>query len=234
MERIYIHYYFRLPAGAPKDFKLVLDSRNLELIPEINDHYPQWARLEYHQCPNCQLTGLEFCPLMANVSSIVGKFDDLASYDEVELEVHTPERCISQHTAAQRGISSLLGLVMATSPCPHTLFLRPMARFHLPLATEEETIYRAVSTYLMAQYFLGTQNQPHEHSLRGLNEIYSNLHTINVAIAERLREASRTDSSVNALIMLDLYTKAMPYVIDESLEELRYLFEPYLDSSSAT
>jgi hypothetical protein len=29
--------------------------------------------------------------------------------------------------------------------------------------------------------------------------------------------------------MLDTYAKAMPYVIDDSLEEIRYLFAPYLE-----
>lgn len=46
--------------------------------------------------------------------------------------------------------------------------------------------------------------------------------------AERLRAASRTDASVNAIILLDTYAKAVPMVIDADLEELRPLFAPYL------
>jgi hypothetical protein len=48
-------------------------------------------------------------------------------------------------------------------------------------------------------------------------------------MATRVRSGSKTDSSVNAIVLLDMYAKAMPYVIRQSLEELRYLFEPFLN-----
>jgi hypothetical protein len=38
--------------------------------------------------------------------------------------------------------------------------VKPMARFHLPLASEEETIYRATTMYLLAQYFLREVRSP--------------------------------------------------------------------------
>ena len=51
-------------------------------------------------------------------------------------------------------VFSLIGIYMVTSGCPIMDKLRPMARFHLPFASTEETIYRAISTYLLGQYFL--------------------------------------------------------------------------------
>jgi hypothetical protein len=48
-------------------------------------------------------------------------------------------------------------------------------------------------------------------------------------MAERLRVASSKDSAVNAIVLLDLFAKALPYSIEESLEELRYLFGIYLE-----
>jgi hypothetical protein len=124
-----------------------------------------------------------------------------------------------------------MGLVMATSGCPHTAFFKPMARFHLPLASEEETVYRATSMYLLAQYFLKKEGQNADLELKGLREIYHNMHTVNTAIAERLRGASETDSTVNAIVLLDMYALTLPYVIDESLEEIRHLFRPFLMKS---
>jgi len=44
----------------------------------------------------------------------------------------------------------------------------------------------------------------------------------------RLRSASEKDSAANALVLLDLFAKAVPYAIEDSLEEVRYLFAPYL------
>ena len=65
-------------------------------------------------------------------------------------------------------------------------------------------------------------------SLDGLRDRYQRLHAINVAMAKRLRTAVETDAPVNAVVMLDLFAKAMPASVADSLAELEYLFKPYL------
>ncbi len=60
-------------------------------------------------------------------------------------------RQIAKEASLVHGIASLLGLRMATSGCPVLAKLRPMAAFHIPFATDEETLYRAVATYFIAQ-----------------------------------------------------------------------------------
>jgi hypothetical protein len=121
-----------------------------------------------------------------------------------------------------------MGLVIATSGCPYTVYLKPMARFHLPLAGEEETIYRAASMYLLAQYFRRGAGMPEDGSLAGLKQIYRDLQVVNTAMAERLRAVAEQDSAVNALVLLDLFAKTVPYSIEDFLADVRYLFEPYL------
>ena len=59
---------------------------------------------------------------------------------------------------------------MATSGCPHMDFFKPMARFHLPLANAEETVYRATSMYLLAQYFLQREGKEADMELEGLKK----------------------------------------------------------------
>jgi hypothetical protein len=162
--------------------------------------------------------------------NIVSRFEDLISFDEIRVDVLTEERRISQHTTAQIGISSMLGLVIATSGCPHAAFFKPMARFHLPLASKEETIFRATSMYLLAQYFLKKTGQIADLELKGLRSIYDNMQVINLAIVERLRAATTTDSSVNAIVILDNYAKSMPYAIEKSLQDIRHLFSSFLQS----
>jgi hypothetical protein len=76
-----------------------------------------------------------------------------------------------------------MGLIMATSGCPSLSYLKPMARFHLPLATAEETVYIATSMYLLAQYFLQKEGHKADLNLEGLLEIYHNIELINQAIA---------------------------------------------------
>jgi hypothetical protein len=120
-----------------------------------------------------------------------------------------------------------MGLVMATSGCPHTAFFKPMARFHLPLASKEETAYRATSMYMLAQYFLKKEGHNADFDLDGLKTLYDNLQVINISIVDRLRAVTETDSSVNAIIVLDIYAKTLQVVIKESLERIRYLFDPF-------
>jgi len=224
-----IKYYFTLPEGVREVFNLQIDAQELELVGGMPDVLPSWAKLDFHQCPNCPLTPDTYphCPLAAHLVDIVRRFEGLVSYSEIQVDVMTAERFITQETTVQRGMSSLMGLVMATSGCPHMAFFKPMARFHLPFASAEETVYRATSMYLLAQYFLHKEGHPADLDLTGLREIYNNIEIVNVAVAKRLRTATEADSAINAIILLDIYTKAIPVVIEESLEEIRYLFAPF-------
>ena len=97
------------------------------------------------------------------------------------------------------------------------------------MATEEETVFRATSSYLLAQYFIKNDGRNADLELEGLIKIYEDIQVINRAVADRLRVATETDSSVNAIILLDAYASAIPYVIEKSLEEIRYVFTPFIN-----
>ena len=230
MRNIIIQYRFQKPDNSQEDLSFELDAISLELISNVPERLPTWTELSFYQCPNClfDIVTHTHCPLAVNMVNIVNRFEDLISYDKIRVDVTTEERRISQRTTAQNGISSMMGLVIATSGCPHTAFFRPMARFHLPLASKEETIFRATSMYLLAQYFLKKAGQAADFDLEGLTKIYDNMQIINNAIVERLRAATTTDSSVNAIVILDNYAKFLPFAIEKSLEDIRYLFSPFL------
>jgi hypothetical protein len=233
MDEIKIQYCFKLDEQKHEIIDLRLDARSLEVINTCTN-LPGWTRLESHQCPHCPLNSETHpnCPVAVSLAGVIESFDDVFSHDEIDLEVITTERHVTQHTTAQRGISSLLGLLIATSGCPYTNFLKPMARFHLPLASEQETIFRAAGMYLLAQYFLKKQGKESDLELTGLTKIYDDLHLLNTTLAERLRSATQTDSSVNAVILLDMFTNLMPFVIEEHLDEIRHLFDSYLQGAS--
>ena len=230
MRNIIIQYSFQKPDNSQENLKFELDASSLELISQVPEQLPTWTELYFYQCPNClfETATHSHCPLAVNMVNIVNRFEDLISYDKIRVDVTTEQRRISQRTTAQNGISSMMGLVIATSGCPHAAFFRPMARFHLPLASREETIFRATSMYLLAQYFLKKAGQAADFDLKGLTKIYDNMQIINNAIVERLRAATTTDSSVNALVILDNYAKSLPFAIEKSLEDIRYLFSPFL------
>ncbi len=232
MHPIEIHYIFRLPGATEQTFALQLDEKTLELPGMEGSRLPDWCRLDFHQCPNCrEMEGKKWCPAAAQLSGIVHRFTTLLSYEEIQLTVITSEREIRQATTIQRAISSYMGLVMAASGCPHTAFLRPMARFHLPLANDRETLYRAFSMYALAQFFIARENGTVDMEFQGLKQAYEDIQRVNKSMVKRLRDASEKDSSVNALVNLDLHARIIPFVFEESLEELRTLYAPYLRTS---
>lgn len=236
METFSIIYNFSIAGKKSERFTLAIDSETLELRRPPDSPKRAWARLGDHICPHCPYREAEvaWCPVALNLIDVTERFGSIVSYDTVELEVVTSERVVRQTATAQRCVSSLIGLLMATSGCPHTAFFKPMARFHLPLASEAETLYRSTSMYLLSRYFVGLKGGACSVELQGLATIYENLQTVNRYIAKRLRSASKTDSAVNALVILDLYAEAAPYAIEDALDTLEPLFSHYLkDAGSA-
>ncbi len=234
MKTLDFRYIFRFPDDRQEVFDLHLNAKTLDLIGGIQEELPSWTNLDFHQCPNCQLTVKThpYCPVASHLVNIVTIFRSVVSYDDIHVDITTPGRVVFKDTTAQKGISSLMGLIMATSGCPHFNYLKPMARFHLPLASAEETIYRAASMYLLAQYFMQKEGKQADLELEGLTKIYYNIQSINESMARRLREIGDKDSAINALILLDIYAKTLPFAIEDSLEEVRYLFAPYLRLSN--
>lgn len=225
-----IQYIFRFADGRELRFPLCLDATTLEPIVPPASPPPEWTRLGFQRCAHCPLREEEhpYCPLARSLVGTVSLLGDVLSYDEVDTEVITPERRIQRHTSAQNGISAMMGLIIATSGCPHTAFFKPMARFHLPFATEEETMYRAASMYLLGQYFRQQQGLSAEKGFDGLLQLYRNVEIVNRAMANRLRAAAREDGTVNALVLLDMYAKTLPIVVEETLQELQPLYTAYL------
>ena len=230
MDPIQISYRFDLGKGRDEIFDILLDPNTLEIINQPSEELPPWTALEFHQCSHCPFTSATHpnCPLAVTLIQVLGRFNTVVSYNKIELTVLTHERQVFQKTTAQKGISSLVGLLFAASGCPHTAYFKPMARYHLPLASEDETYYRATGMYLLAQYFLHREGKQADLELEGLKTIYQNLHLLNTMVAERIRSATLSDSSVNAVVLLDMITNLMPFMLDEQLDKISHLFRSYL------
>lgn len=85
--------------------------------------------------------------------------------------------------------------------------------------------------YLLAQYFIKNEREQADPDLEGLRDIYHNIQVVNSAAADRTGAATEADSLVNTIVILDIYAQTMPYIIGESLERIRYLFDPYVSVS---
>ena len=236
MEAIATEYRLFFADGQYREFTVRIDPLTLDLIMPLPQPLPDWVRLDFYQCTNCGLQpeSLPYCPAALAISGIVDKFADVQSHDRVKMTVITPDRVMQQDTTVQRAVGSMMGLMLATCGCPHTAFFKPMARFHLPLANEEETTFRAASMYLLAQYFRDKKGNAAHYDFEGLASLYGDLQMINVALANRIRRASETDSTVNAIVLLDMYAKAVPFHLTDSLKKIENYFISYWQPSQVS
>ena len=234
MEPVHIRYLIHLNEGRTEAFDFSLDGETFDLMKKPGADLPYWAELAYHQCSHCPLDPEEilYCPLAAQLVTLVERFHDTASIDAVEVEVITEERRVIQKLAIQQAIASMLDLIWPISGCPKTRCMKVLARFHLPLASEEETVFRVTSMYLLAQYFLRHISRTTRIELDGLSKIYEGLHQINTAIARRLRSATHSDSVKNAVTLMDMYSMLVPALLEDELAEMRPFFSAYFPEGS--
>lgn len=225
-------YIFALNDNKKCEFTVSLDKKTLDLIKVKKDNIPEWALLEFNKCPNCPLDKKEhkYCPTAESVTDLIDFFKESASFEKVNITVESYERTYHKNTSLQKGLSSLLGLYMACSGCPVLKKLKPMARFHLPFATMEETTFRAMSTYLLGQFFMAKKKRNPDWDLKDLVKFYDEIRAVNNSFHRRLQAASNKDANLNALVILDTFAYYVLAEIDFSLiEEFNRLFDSYME-----
>jgi len=230
MPPIEITYRFTFQDKTKTEFVVRLDKETLQLIPNERTVQPSWTELKHCQCPNCPLKveKEKYCPVAFNLADLTDFFKTSVSFEEVELEIETKERGYFKKVPLQRGISSLMGIYMATSGCPILDKLKPMVRSHLPFANIEETQYRVLAMYLLAQYFRNQKGEKPDWDLKGLSKIYEEIHVVNKAFAGRLRSVQGEDAVPNAVVILDNFADAVTFSLDQSaLQKIEKLFEAY-------
>lgn len=215
-----ITYRFHLARGI-EEISLSFDADTFRLLDDATGPLTEWAKLEFHQCPHCPLQPEQspYCPFARALSRFVHRFDELYSYETAVTEVVSDVRTVVASKPLQQGMASLIGLIGATSGCPHLDAFRPMARFHLPFARDDETLYRVFSMYLLQHYLEGGAATRESDVLEGLRGISSAAAMVNRTMAERVRAAFQKDVLVNAIIILDSFAQAVPIVIEERLED---------------
>lgn len=206
---------------------LVFDKEDFSLLSPSGGT-SEWTRLGFHKCSHCPLNEKEvpFCPLASAIDSVITELHNFLSYDKVDARVEHKNRVVSAHITMQRALRSLMGLIIPTSGCPHTAYFRPMSRSHLPFADTEETIYRATTMFLLAQYFIHKKSGCIPTDFGRLETIYNNVHIVNTQICKRLREFCENDSPLNAIAILDTLTISIHSALKHDLDK----FEPYFSA----
>lgn len=230
MEFIYIQYRLRSAEGRELQFRLRFDAKTFESVEVTPSSPPAWTALDFHQCSNCPLKKEQstYCPAALRMAPVLEACAPYDAFTPMHVEVTMPERTTVAQRPLQKALASLFGLVMATSGCPHTAPLRTLARYHLPFSTEDETLYRVASLYLLAQYFRHKDGQAPDIELEGLIDLYRRLQGVNEGMSERLKAAGIKPALSQVIMPLDLLSHKMPYNIRASLDLIRPAFEPML------
>ncbi|MDH1106579.1 hypothetical protein N5C55_22175 [Pseudomonas otitidis] len=217
------HYHLTFEDGAEVP---------LEAPSPQPDPAPEWARLENCQCRNCPLRAevTPYCPFALALTGPLRALEGRRSFDMVKVSIDWHGRHLEQVTSLQRVLSSLIGLIGATSGCPRTQLLAPMAHFHQPFSGAGETLFRALGTYFIGQYLRQRHGLSANYDIDGLLAMYRALREVNLGLAERLRSASRAEQSVNGLVLLDVLAAETLENLQSPEEILGELFAPYLET----
>lgn len=231
VKTIVYRYNFRVGRDEEKEFVVQLDAVTLNLVKPGGKPCPEWAKLTHVQCPNCPLTGdlNEFCPVASGLVDIVDFFKSSISYEEVDVLIDTEGRKSDRRVSLQSALSSLVGIYMVANTCPIMAKLKPMVRYHLPLATMQETQYRVVSMYLLAQYFISRRGGKPDWDLKNLVKLYDDIRIVNQTMCKRLSSLGISDAILNAVVKLDSFADAVSFAVDQNmLGEIEPLFNAYL------
>ncbi len=226
-------YTFYFNNGEIKQFKIIIDGETLLEKSPLAGENPDWARMDWFKCPICPIESGEttYCPLALRVNKVIKFFSDFPSFEKAKISVETAERGSYKYTSVQTGISSMMGLFMASSGCPIIGQLKSLVRFHLPFASLAETEYKVLAMYILAQFFRAKENKKIDWKLVKLRKIYNDIEQVNRHVVSKLAEIEMRDSSRNAVIALNSYAQYITMELDDEswLERMREYVKDWID-----
>ncbi|HCJ30022.1 MAG TPA: hypothetical protein DHV63_12190 [Pseudomonas sp.] len=216
------------------DYRIVLDdehefSYRIELDrgydQEMAAQAPKWTRLDHQQCNNCPLSRDDFthCPAAVDLHRVIEDFQGLPAVKKAQVRVRTPEREYNKLVGLEEGLRALLGVIMATSACPVLGKLKPMAHQHLPFASNQEFVLRAVSLYLARQYFNLREGRHADWELRGLVRSFQQLQLVNQAFWYGPIKAGEVSNRQNGVLVSMATGTALTYSLETQLKKIRPL-----------
>jgi hypothetical protein len=228
----WFNYDIQLEDGQRSRFHITLDPVTLTMRPASPEPYPPWTQLSYQQCACCPLSATTslYCPIAVNITELVDRFKDILSHKNCIVTCETVDRTYSKKTSAMEGLTSVFGIVMATSNCPVMNFLKPMARFHLPFASVEETTVRSTSFFLLGQYFEYKKGRSSSFDFNQLEKRYERVQLVNEGLLARIRSLGNRDADKNAIITLHSLSQFLSMEMDFSLNTIAHLFERSAES----
>ncbi|HNX68922.1 MAG TPA: hypothetical protein PLL75_02950 [Candidatus Omnitrophota bacterium] len=231
-KNIRIQYEIAFPNGRTQELLVELDPVTyLSQVPP-RDNYPEWTALTCHQCKNCPLSPAQHphCPIARHIVGVAEAFSKNISYEEVKVTIRTEARTYQREIALHNVLRSLVGLYMATSGCPIMDKLRPLAVLHLPFATCQETAYRALSIYALAQIFIHKRGGKPDWAFEDFGKFYQEVEIVNQGFHQRLVSAGLEDATLNAVGNLNCYAQFTQSLLEYGkLEKIEDWFSAYFE-----
>lgn len=227
MADIVFDYQFKFDDGTSRGFKVRLDDETGVLLDDVNHQSPEWTRLEFHQCSHCpyRTSDMAYCPVAQSVARVAEAFKGELSHRSTTVFVKTENRFYGKKTDLQTGLQSLFGLVMGASRCNHMNLFKPMARYHLPFSTFEETVVRVLGKYLISQFLVAKDGGAPDMDLHELMEKYARVSIVNRFIIQRVRSIAKGDADKNAIVILDGFAALLPMELQGGFENLSKIFK---------
>jgi hypothetical protein len=224
-------FSFKFKDGKEKKVKVRIDEETLNIIRPQLTVPPKWTELENFNCEHCPLdkNKFKYCPVAVNINDVVSDFKEFNSFDDVDVTIRTNTRTYSKHTSLQNGLGSLLGIVMVANDCPVMGRLKPMMRYHLPFATLEETDYRVLSMYLLAQFVIAKKGGKPDWEMNNLKDLYEDIKTLNQNISRQVAKLESKDAIANSVIVLNNFAEHVTFLLNKKMmHRLEILFKDYL------
>ena len=172
--------------------------------------YPEWAKLECKKCPHCPLgSNVRWCPAAASMNEAALVFEDLISYDEVQLEFEHDEITFTEKTHASKALTTLLMTKLAFCACPVIQVDHWSWKYFSPKITINNFLFRRLAIRLICEHVSETQNKQFSYYL---NDDYKMLHQ-----AKELKH----EAFNNAMCTLDILLQANDKFIDNLYNELK-------------
>jgi hypothetical protein len=223
-----IRYSYIFDEANRVDFEV--DPEGEACREDDREPHPDWTLLERFRCEGCPLpSGSRVtCPAALALRPVVEAFNTRISYEQVQLVVTRRGVRIEASVPTQAAVRSLMELMLSLSACPILARLRPLAHLHMPLGTQQRTVFRYLGMHLIAQYMRACDGLTPDWELDELKPFLQQLRVIFRHLADRLRAASTQDAAVNALVLVDVFVDSVEFSIERSLAKLRPLFASYV------
>jgi hypothetical protein len=226
-----LDFLFQFKNGKEKRINIRIDEETLNLIRPQHKVPPKWAEIEDFLCPHCPIdkSKYKYCPLAVNLNDVISDFTEFRSYEEVDITIQTKERTYYKNTSMQSGLGSLLGIVMVANDCPVLGKLKPMMKYHLPFATLEETDYRILSMYMLAQFVILKKGGEPDWEMENLKDLYEDIKILNQNVSKQLSKIESKDAIVNAVVILNNFAEHLTFLLGKNMmKKLEILFKDWI------